>query len=99
MNIWHIFLYKFDMWRRIRRVKCLLTDHNFYTGREQGSYEPVRCKYCCYTEEEAEKDLTLHKLLNKIVAWLVEKDWCWFRKVDMWLLDNYSKKLPNWYEY
>ena len=57
------------------------------------------CNRCWYLETEICLDeLTVPDLFHAAYVWLVERDWGWFERFDMWLV-KHSPWLPRWWEY
>lgn len=78
------------------RFVCWFLGHDV-----QQTYDPTTCgeELCwrCGVPYPQER-ITLPVLLNRTYGWLVERDWAWFNKLDLYLLD-FSIRLPSWWEY
>lgn len=80
------------------RLKCFLVGHDERTGGEgPPPYEDDRC-YRCFVTWPTDR-IDLPTLLSRLYGWFVERDWRWFDRLDMWLCENYSARLPNWWSY
>jgi len=97
VRMWNLII-RLDLQRKARRLRCLIIGHDIqFVHRLEG---PEYCRWCWYTEGEVPLDEpTLPGLLNRAYCWLVERDWAWFEKLDLWLINKHSRKLPNWWSY
>jgi len=77
---------------KLKRLKCLLTDHDVSFGQYA---EECYCRRCGMRSPEDR--LTLFRLLNHRYCWLVSKEWNWFDRLDEWLCEKY--RMPRWWEY
>jgi len=92
-------IYRFDLVRPIRRLWCLVVGHDVPCGT-RWSYGPDRCARCWYSESEINlEETTLPMLLNRIYGWLIEQDWGWFERFDMWAIEHWPSRLPDWWSY
>lgn len=79
----------------VKRFWCWCVGHEVRTG--DGLAYCDYCDRCCVTRPQ---DLTtLSDLLRESYGWLVERNWEWFERLDDWLCENHSQKLPGWWEY
>ncbi len=81
---------------KFRRVYCWLVGHDRRSG-EPMNYEPAWCVRCLV--EHPEDLCALPCLLSRAYAWMVERDWAWFNRLDMWLIEHHDKRLPSWWKY
>ena len=88
-------MYKVMYW--LRRIRCLFTGHNVCT--ELYSQDDDYCSRC-YADCPQEL-VTLPILLNRVYCWLVERDWKWFERFDLWIgqVEWRRRRLPSWWEY
>ena len=89
-------------WRlknRIKRIGCWFVDHDIVWPDEIERFYG-QADYCpkCYMDGPEEAN-TLPTYLNRIYVWFVLRDWEWFERLDDWLMNNYNKRLPSWWEY
>lgn len=76
--------------------KVLFIGHNERRGNAL-NYGADYCEWC--HAEWPQGKVTLPYLLNVMYCWLVERNWKWFERMDMWLCLNHGKFLPHWWEY
>ncbi len=77
------------------RIQCWFKGHiekRFYAWPDE-----YYCDRCFINDPDEEN--TLPMVLNRLYIWAVERHWNWFDKLDEWLCENYSKRLPNWWSY
>jgi len=100
-KFWYRILYEWDWYRKIRRLKCLLTGHKVVVQYSIPRDLEDWCEFCWYSESDIHLDeTTLPKLLNRLYCWVVEHNLGLFDKFDLWLIDSkYRKYLPSWWEY
>lgn len=88
-----------NMWWNLKvalwRVRCWFRGHN-----EVARDWPSLDTYCdkCFIDEPADR-LDLPTILNHRYVWVVERNWQWFERFDIWLCDNHGKRLPHWWSY
>ena len=76
----------------MRNLICWITGHDVSQGNDD-NYEPPFCLRC-----GSEYPMDDQCLMNKIYHWLVEQEYDWFDRFDVWLCDNPSR-IPDWWEY
>lgn len=81
------------------RVQCWFKGHN-EVRTSLSPEEYLQGNYCdrCYIDWPDEHN-TLPMILNRSYIWVVEREWTWFEKLDIYLCENHSKRLPNWWSY
>ena len=84
---------------RFNRVRCWFTDHGF-VGADEIERFYSEADYCpkCYIDWPQERN-TLSTHLRLIYVWFVLREWAWFDRLDLWLINNHGKRLPSWWEY
>jgi hypothetical protein len=87
--------WRYQVSHRIQRVCCWFTGHKETWG-SQYDREPDYCERCFL--EWPQEASTLPKYLNRWYCWMVEREWHWFEKLDLWLLGR-PGWLPSWWEY
>ena len=78
------------------RAWCWLAGHDERMGNAL-NYEDDYCAKCYISWPQDTS--TLPDLLNRLYVWIVERDWQWFERLDMWLCTHYGKVLPRWWSY
>ncbi len=84
---------------RINRIKCWFVGHDLVWVDETERFYG-HAAYCskCYVDWPTEQNV-LPAYLGRIYSWFIRRDWGWFEQLDLWLLNNHSKRLPKWWEY
>ena len=90
------FEYLWCVEKKIISIKCFFIGHIEKMGNKY-NYEDDWCDRCfCNCPEDK---LTMPRILQKIYARIVSREWNWFDKFDWWLSNNFGKHLPSWWEY
>lgn len=82
---------------RLQRVKCWFVGHGEAHGHPYNSFDPDYCPKCFIEWPQDQPELP--KYLNRIYAWVVERNWRWFLRLDDWLCINHWHRLPSWWGY
>lgn len=86
----------FRLKHKLHGIVCFFVGHDETTGNYL-SYQPDYCDRCFI--ERPQDEMTMLHILSRVYHWFVDRQWSWFDRLDDWLLENYSQRLPRWWEY